>query len=816
MPTFGIVVASPVESTPSTFETPSAPTRKDYRSLVENLPLNVFHKDLEGRITFVNQRYAQELSTTPKQLVGKTDKDLFPDDLAAKYQRDDQWVLQTGRSFRDVEIHPKGEGTIYVELIKAPITDQSGEIVGIQGMFWDVTDRRKAELALRQAKEIAEAASQAKSEFLANVSHEIRTPMNGIIGITELMLDSVNDKQDREYLELIHLSAESLLALINNILDFSKVESGKIELESQRFNLRDHLEDSLRSLVFRAHERGLELIIHFAPDIPQDIVGDPVRLGQVLVNLVGNAIKFTDEGHVEVRVDCESLDTEKDQVRDESKVRLTFRVTDTGVGIPIEKQQKIFAEFEQADTSTTRRYGGTGLGLTISSRLVEMMGGELQVASQLDQGTQFFFSIVVACNRGESTHPINLSGKKVLVATRNEVFGLNLEATLGACGLSVARENAAAQALSQLISSERQGSRFDVALIESRLAHGDGLNLISMIRESGTDLANIPIILLSDANVRGLSGRVDSFGIAYHFTKPPRHRQLIQAVEDCCASKMPEMYVEQDTTTERPKNKPAQSLVRNSLRILVAEDNAVNQKLIHALLVREGYQVELANNGIEAVNAFKQHEFDLVLLDIQMPEMDGFDACYEIRKHQAELNQRTPIVALTAHASPADRKRCLAAGMDEYLAKPIRSVELFRLIASQTGQHGAPATSTLQQTTHQISESSSASNETSEGTTKKNVVDWQVAFDTVGGDHQLLKDLLKVFLKDQPVLTDTLRQAIESSDAETVQLNAHSLKSALTHLGIREAADLAEQLEFSSRNVSSNPKHETTRCSSDV
>ncbi|MFT7633948.1 MAG: two-component system sensor histidine kinase/response regulator, partial [Mariniblastus sp.] len=394
-----------------------------YDSLVESLPINVFRKDREGKIVFANGRLCKELNRSLEELIGLGDYDLFDKDLATKYKKDDEWVLQTGLPFHDIEEHPKEDGASYVEVLKAPVTDKRGRRIGIQGMFWDVTDRRKAEEALRRAKDLAVSASQAKSDFLANVSHEIRTPMNGIIGMTDLLLGSVANKEHREYLDLIQGSAQSLLKLINNILDFSKIESGKVQLESHRFNLRDTLGDTLRSLAIRVHAKDLELVVDISPDVPAEIVGDLTRLRQVIVNLVSNATKFTKTGMVKVVIEKAGFRADK--------VKLRFRVIDSGIGIPAEKQDLIFCEFEQADTSTTRKYGGTGLGLAIASRIVALMGGQLQVVSEPGKGSEFFFAAEFNFDPTDFVEPPELLARQTaLLVMKHPEMLANLTKTL--------------------------------------------------------------------------------------------------------------------------------------------------------------------------------------------------------------------------------------------------------------------------------------------------------------------------------------------------------------------------------------------------
>ncbi|HMP80282.1 MAG TPA: ATP-binding protein, partial [Pirellulaceae bacterium] len=357
-----------------------------YETLVQNLPIKVFRKDQTGRLVFCNQLYCEALGRPLEELIGKTDHDLFPPELADKYVTDDARVLATGQPMHDIEQHPGSDSSIsYVEVLKAPLVDSRGRRVGIQGMFWDVTSRVLAEEELKHSRDIAQAASKAKGDFLANVSHEIRTPMNAIIGITELLLDSCRDKQQREYLSMIQQSGENLITLLNDILDFSKIEAGKLELERLPFDLRNRLGDTLRSLAVRAHAKDLELVLDFDPLIPRTLIGDLNRIRQVLVNLVSNAIKFTDEGEVVLRVDCPR---KSDQL-----AHLTFDVIDSGIGIPGHRLESIFHEFEQAEMTTSRQYGGTGLGLPITRRLVTLMGGTLQVSSQVGFGSQFHFEL---------------------------------------------------------------------------------------------------------------------------------------------------------------------------------------------------------------------------------------------------------------------------------------------------------------------------------------------------------------------------------------------------------------------------------------
>ena len=512
-----------------------------YSSLVESMPMHLVRKDKHRRIVFANKLYCEAMGRTLDELLGKTDDELFPPDLAQKYRIEDDRVFETGKGFRDIEEYngsdPDSERAFF-EFYKGPVHDAGGSVNGIQIMFWDVTKQKRIEEQAREAKEMAEQANRAKSEFLANMSHEIRTPMNGVIGMTELVLDTKTTAEQREYLNTVKYSAESLLRILNDILDFSKIEAGKLDLDHAAFGLRDCVGQTVQSLACRADSKGIKLNCRFETDLPETVVGDAGRLAQIIVNLVGNAIKFTDDGEVEVEVSRES--------NSDQSVFLHFCVRDTGIGIPADHQEKIFESFRQADASTTKRFGGTGLGLSISSQLVQLMGGKIWVESTVGQGTKFHFTA-------------------------------NFE--------------------------------------------------------------------LSDQQLAKTKAQA----------KP-----------------------------QSPNRK---------LKILLAEDGVVNQKVAIGLLERQGHEVVLATDGMEAVNAMDSDEFDLVLMDVQMPNMDGHDATKIIRQKEKSSERRTPIIALTASAMKGDEERCLESGMDDYVAKPLNPKILFNIIARHTNEGSGPPTS---------------------------------------------------------------------------------------------------------------------------
>ncbi|MEM7782235.1 MAG: response regulator [Planctomycetota bacterium] len=734
-----------------------------YHSLVESLPINVFRKDREGKIVFINNNYRESLGKTDDEIIGKTDFDLFDRELAEKYSRDDEWLLRTGLPFHDIETHPKGDQIIHVEVLKAPVIDKEDRRIGIQGMFWDVSDRRRAEEALRNAKELAESTSRAKSEFLANVSHEIRTPMNGIIGLTQLLKGSVQQKENREYVELIQTSAESLLGLINNILDFSKIEAGKIQLENQKFDLRETLGDTLKSLAVRAHAKQLELIANYDPAIPEQVIGDLTRIRQVLVNLVGNAIKFTELGFV--RFDVNLVNRTDDQLK------IRFSVTDSGIGIPEDKQEKVFAEFEQADSSTTRKYGGTGLGLAIASRIVALMGGKLEVTSSVGNGSRFFFDVdlLTDSNAGPVEYSSELMGRVALVVANHPEMAKSLQNSLKQWKVFALMATTAEAAIHKLREQRLQHMPIDIVIMDLDLPDRDGVKFARAIRED-SQISNTSILFVAATN-RDAGPARRKLGVSDQLIKPVKESDLFQAVNLSLG------LIQSATTTEDYSGKMSSAEKQKPLSILLAEDNLVNQKLAVALLTKAGHDVVIASNGRQAVQLFQQQPFDLILMDVQMPEVDGFQATAEIRKFEESTGKKIPIIALTAHASPSDRTKCLAAGMDEYLAKPIRPDELYKLVHRQTGTVVSEVTTS---SSHKKQERK---------------VDWESAFETVGGDQALLAELIKVFLRDQNNMLMNIEFALNAKDANELRVSAHAIKGALTHLGCRHSARYAAELE---------------------
>ena len=643
-------------------------SERRYRMLNTSAPIGIFECDPEGRCVYVNP-YWERLSGIPQtEALGMGwRKILHPEDESVVC-RDWTQAVAEARGFHSEHRYLRDNGEVrWICTQSVVIRAETGEVTGHVGTVEDITEQKLAAAAMASARDAALESADLKSRFLANMSHEIRTPMNGIIGMTDLALETELSAEQRRYLEMTKTSARSLLALINDILDFSKIEAGKLDLETVDFRLRDCLGNLLKPLAMRAEQRGLELTADISVDVPDHVVGDPMRLGQVLINLIDNAIKFTERGEVMLRVFSSA----------ESDSALHFSVEDTGIGIPPAKQALIFDAFSQADGSTTRTHGGTGLGLAIASELVRKMGGRLWVESKAGEGTTFHFTAPLAvkdpASPAASQEAAQLAGLRAMVVDNNPTNRQIVGDMLASWQMRPALIGTAAAALDELARATRNRSPFSVVIIDATMPDLDGFALVEKIRQQPGTIT-VPVLMLPAVLPAGAIARCAELGIASTLSKPIFQADLLAAI--LLAKQQPRLA----PAAEPPRAAVPVAVVQRSLRILLAEDNAINRALATGILQKRGHTLVHATNGREAVEAARDASIDLIFMDVQMPEMDGLQATQMIREEQQGQDRHTPIVAMTAHAMAGDRERCVAAGMDDYLTKPLEREKLFALI----------------------------------------------------------------------------------------------------------------------------------------
>jgi PAS domain S-box-containing protein len=642
------------------------------RTLIDNLPDFIFVKDRESRILLANVALARVLGLTdPEQLVGQSDLELYGSEAAARYSVGNQEAMQSGQgqiNRSEFIIDPNGN-RIDLLTTKVPLRDADGRVIGVIGIDRDISARVKAEADLLKARETAEAANCAKSEFLANMSHEIRTPMNGVIGMADLLLDTKLDSLQRDYAGTIRDSGNALLTIINDILDFSKVEAGKLELEQLDVDLRDTFEDVARLLSIQAHAKGLEVIAQVDPKLPYLVKGDAGRIRQILLNLAGNAVKFTAKG--EVSLEIKVLETS------EFGTRVRCEVRDTGIGIPADRLQLLFAPFMQVDTSTTRKFGGTGLGLSIVRKLVELMGGSTGVESTEGKGSVFWFTAMFAPAAPDAAQrkyaaPASIQGQRVLVVDDNATNRKVLMGQLLLCGVEPMSASSADEALALLRQARAAGRTFDAALLDHQMPDCDGAELGRIIIADET-LRQTRLVLLTSSGQRGDSHLFAEIGFAGYLMKPVAQLDLTDCLMLVLGNTAESWHLKSQPIVTRHALRAQRH--RAPRRVLLADDNFVNQKVAKYMLEKLQCHVDVVSDGLAAVEAWRTGNFDLILMDCQMPGMDGYDATREIRK--LEQGQRhITIVALTAGAMKGDEEKCRAAGMDDYLTKPIDRAKL--------------------------------------------------------------------------------------------------------------------------------------------
>ncbi|MES9935621.1 MAG: response regulator [Sedimenticola sp.] len=747
-----------------------------YRSMVEGLAEDHFFyaHDAEGIFTYVSPSINNVLGWQPEEFLSHYSSSMTDHPVNRDAEKYTQLALQGIRQpAYEIQLYHK-DGTIcWLDVSEVPVFDREGKVVSVEGIAHDVTGRKEVEETLQLARDAADAANRAKSEFLANMSHEIRTPMNAIIGMSHLVLQTELSYKQRDYLTKIQTSSESLLRIINDILDFSKIEAGKLAVERTDFFLEDVLRSLSALIGQKASSKGLEIMFRVAPDVPDSLVGDPLRLEQVLLNLCGNAVKFTDQGEVVVSVESKS--------RTDDEVTLAFSVTDTGIGITEQERAKLFMPFTQADASATRRYGGTGLGLAIAKRLVEMMGGEIGVESIPDKGSTFTFTAHFGLHTGQrlvSTEtPEELKGMRVLVVDDNAAARETLQGMLSVMGLNVYLVASGEEAVDECL---RQGG-FDLVLMDWCLPGIDGAEAAKRILADNT-LQTIPAIVLVTAYSREeVIEQAQELDLAGILLKPVSPAVLTDTVLVALGHKE---ETEPTHPSEQDLGVGAVSAIRGA-SILVVEDNEINRQVAGELLSVAGLRVQEARDGREAVRMVTGSEFDAVLMDVQMPVMDGLEATRVIR--QIPGYESLPIIAMTANAMVGDREKCLDAGMNDYVAKPVDPADLYHALVHWVPPKvmELPMTSELPKATRGEGDEFPALSGVEVANARKHV----------GGNLKLYMQLLKKFRKNQAGAADEVIQSLEAGDPDTARRIAHTLKGVSGNLGARRLFEAARDLE---------------------
>jgi PAS domain S-box-containing protein len=748
--------------------------------------VGIIATNTEGVITLFNPGAERLLGYKAEEMIGKKS----PTDFMLESELEER-AAELGRRFgREIHglgyfaelarhgiheerewAHVRKDGTrLLAKLAVMPLHDASDQIIGFLGVAKDLTERKRFEQQLIHARESAEDASRAKSEFLANISHEIRTPLNAILGMTELAMGTSLSLEQREYIAAVHDAGRSLLSLVNDVLDFSRIEARKLELYAVEIPLRETLADVLRTFGLRAYQKGLELVLQVPPDVPGTVCTDVVRLRQILTNLVANAIKFTERGEVVVRAAVD--------LRRENEAIIHFAVADTGIGVPREKQSLIFDPFTQAESATNRKYGGSGLGLAISKELVEVMGGQMWVDSVPKRGSTFHFTLPMRCARSEPSPSAaalraRLAGLAVLVADDNKTQRDALVELLESYGMKPATAVGGRAAVAALEKAASEGRRYDFVVLDAFMPDLDGFAVAAHLHAMPA-FSRTGIVLLTVPGMPDTEARRLALGIEAAASKPIRESALLEALEEALKAGAGGSAPRRPSVPPPPAREP-----HSPLRILLIEDNLVNQVVTARILEKEGHSVAVAENGRRGLEAYARERFDAILMDVQMPGMDGLETTRAIRAREGAA-QHTPVIAFTAHALKEDRERCLAAGMDAYLAKPVETSVLLETITALTG--GAPA---------------EAATRPHSATPPSDPADIYLSAmrRIVGDDEKLLREVIQVFLEDSPGKLSTLELALANRDAHALAVAAHAVKGSAAALGARHAVDAAARLE---------------------
>ncbi len=747
--------------------------------VVEQSRDSIVTRDLNGNITTWNRGAETVFGYTAEETVGRSMRATI-----LKEATEEEWQnwltrLRTGNTFMIRGWRPtKSGGRVHIVGSSGPLTDDAGNLIGDIAVTHDTTWLERAQDELRRAKEAAEAAARSKSEFLANMSHEIRTPMNGIIGMTNLALDTHLNAEQRDYLTTVKSSADALLQIINDILDLSKIEAGKLNIETIPFSLRDSLQQTVRVLAIRAHEKQLELIWSVDAAVPDALIGDPLRIRQIILNLVGNAIKFTAEGEVEIHVQIEDVR--------EREVQLRFRVRDTGIGIPADKCEAIFEAFEQADTSTTRQFGGTGLGLSISRRLVNMMGGTISVRSTAGAGSTFEFSLCLGLQDATAQLPHDLCtspaevfvDQPVLVIDDNQRCRELFCAFLNSWGMKAEHCDSASAALAKFATARAAGRPYRLALVDGTLPDADAFALAGNATAEG-----VRVIVLADTTQGPAIAHARKAGRIHALVKPVSQSTLHDAVAILLDPAL--------TQLESPQAGPELPVLPSgdlpALDVLLVEDNGVNRKLATRLLEKLGHRVNEAHDGAIAVAMTAGHDYDVILMDMQMPVMDGLEATRAIRAREID-GRHVPIIALTANAMSGDRERCLEAGMDDYVSKPIEATALIAALHRTCG--GA-----RQNVAQDAVDTSPAARPPEAGT----VYNRAEALARAADDEELLAQIIDIFLEETPALLAQIGEALDGGDCDRAFRAAHTIKGSSSNLSAAPVTAAARAVELPAR-----------------
>ena len=758
--------------------------------------------DCDGIVEWVNGSFVAMSGCPFEEAAGRPFSELlFGQETDASQIRKLEEEIRAGIAVARERLQRRRDGTSYwCTSSFSPVRENGdGPVSRWVAIGTDTSVAHEAQVALECSKKAAEEANRVKSEFLANMSHEIRTPMNAIIGMSELALTTCLTAEQREYLTTIRESGEHLLDLLNDLLDLSKIEAGHLQLEKTDLNLADLLRNSMRPLAIQAETRGLELIWHLPMDVPQFLLGDPTRLRRILVNLVGNALKFTECGEI-------VADVEK-QWQNKEEVSLHFSVRDTGIGIPPERLDDIFEAFSQADMSTTRKYGGTGLGLAVSSELVRLMQGRIWVESQVGVGSTFHFTVRLRLAADLESTPVRLArselaGKTVLVVDDNAVNRRILTELLTHCGMLVTVSEGGEAALAALCSASERGRPFELVLLDAMMPEMDGFHLAEKIQELSTarpdktaPISLATIMMLSSAGREKDAAHCRDLGISHYLVKPISPQSLLDAILAALGAALPTTDPKRLGESLRIPDRPARTL-----RVLVADDHEPNRRLASRILQQRGHDAVEVASGREVLERVQGEPFDLVLMDVQMPEMDGFQATAAIREAERETQTHLPVIAVTAYAMTGDREKCMAAGMDAYLSKPLKARELITLAEAITATAPMPSREPpLEATGFQGKETHVCEPEKETGDVDSQAshveIDFSTALARLDGNVEFLKEQMDFFLHGAPELCEQLQAAIDRQDAQGMQVASHRLKSFVSSYDHVPAAQLATRME---------------------